>query len=193
MSQVHGRASRLPVISESVGRVESWSGCLGSAYRLLPLSFGSASLASPCFAPALPHQTVRAVYPHTAFRCPSPRGMRNRPACRRRHLAKSVSGVRNLLRKACVPGPSRPDLVPLSQVGPQSFFQVSLEANHAATAIAVVKVARPSPEQMVDFCHDGRKGQARAIASRQGLDPRYDPLHRTLRRLQATQGSGLYS
>ena len=31
-------------------------------------------------APALPHQTVHAVFPHTAFRCSSYRGMRLAPA-----------------------------------------------------------------------------------------------------------------
>ena len=31
--------------------------------------------------PALPHQTVHAVFPHTAFRCSSPQSMRLRPAC----------------------------------------------------------------------------------------------------------------
>ena len=36
--------------------------------------------------PAPPHQTVRAVFPHTAFRCSSPRGMRLLPACCRRHF-----------------------------------------------------------------------------------------------------------
>ena len=30
--------------------------------------------------PALPHQTVHAVFPHTAFRCSSRRGMRRAPA-----------------------------------------------------------------------------------------------------------------
>ena len=34
-------------------------------------------------APALPHQTVHAVFPHTAFRCSSRRGMRLLPASHR--------------------------------------------------------------------------------------------------------------
>ena len=40
----------------------------------------SASRVETRFSPALPHQTVHAIFPHTAFRCSSRRGMRHLPA-----------------------------------------------------------------------------------------------------------------
>jgi len=51
---------------------------VGRAYLLLPVSSGSASIARPYpgFHP-LPHQTVREVLPHTAYRQPSSWGIRD--------------------------------------------------------------------------------------------------------------------
>ena len=50
--------------------------------------------------PALPHQTVHAVLPHTAFRCSSYRGMRRFPARACRNLVQPIAPVKIMTRKA---------------------------------------------------------------------------------------------
>src|SRR3989304_3224738 len=72
------------------------------------------------FHPALPHQTVRAVLPHTAFRCSSPSDMRLLllPTSCCRHFIQSVSLIQYPAAKPLVPCKSVSDFMTLAQVCP---------------------------------------------------------------------------
>src|SRR3972149_8153733 len=99
------------------------------------------------FHPALPHQTVRAVLPHTAFRCSSPSDMRLLlllPTSCCRHFIQSVSLIQYPAAKPLVPCKSVSDFMTLAQVCPQSFFCMGLHACKGLEAVAIVKVTSPS-------------------------------------------------
>jgi hypothetical protein len=68
---------------------------------------------------ASPHQIVHAVFPHTAFRCSSPQGMRSRPARCSWHLIQPVLRVKHPVAEPDKAGSPVLDLVPLTKVSPQ--------------------------------------------------------------------------
>ena len=70
--RAHGHPEQLHGLEGAAGSVEIRQEILD---RVRP-SFGRVE---DRFSPALPHQTVHAVFPHTAFRCSSCPGMRRAP------------------------------------------------------------------------------------------------------------------
>jgi len=64
--------------------------------------------------PALPHQTVHAIFPHTAFRCPSHQGMRRLPASYCWHFVKPILLIQHSARKSNHTRFPIPNLVPFA-------------------------------------------------------------------------------
>jgi len=82
------------------------------------------------FPPALPHQTVHAVFPHTAFRCSSCRGMRRAPARPCGNLVQPIALVEVAAREPAQAGSSVLDLVAIHQVGSQPVFRMGSDLAH---------------------------------------------------------------
>ena len=74
--------------------------------------------------PTLPHQTVHAVFPHTAFRCSSRRGVRRAPARLQWGFIQPVALMEIAERKAKQGMLPIPDLVAPHQVNTQPAYRV---------------------------------------------------------------------
>src|SRR3989304_324379 len=94
--------------------------------------------------PILPHQTVHAIFPHTAFRCSSLQGMRLLPNRCCRHLVKPIPLVQRPVFKPDVSRLPISDLVPLAQMSYQPLLHMVPYLAHCFAAIAIVKVADPA-------------------------------------------------
>ena len=110
------------------------------AYLFPPLSFDGASIVIPQLtSPILPHQTVHAVLPHTAFRCSSHRGMRLFPASCCRNLVQPIFRIKLLTRETTKAGSAIFDLVPLHQMLTQALFCVRLHPIQCFAGISIVQ------------------------------------------------------
>jgi hypothetical protein len=100
---------------------------------------------------ALTHQTGLEVFPHTAFRCPSPRGIHPCPACRRGHFVEPVLSVQISFGKPGITRLSISDLVPPSQMGAHPLFQVPSHSAESPAAVAKVEITHPATHRRVDL------------------------------------------
>lgn len=99
--------------------------------------------------PALPHQTVHAVFPHTAFRCSSCGGMRRFPAGFHGRFIQPVALIQVPSQESDSPRFPVPDLVAFPQVSAQSFFRVAPDLAHRQAGIPVVEVVHPASQASV--------------------------------------------
>jgi len=83
--------------------------------------------------PALPHQTVHAIFPHTAFRCSSRQGMRRVPARLRRDFVQPVAPVEMSTWKPAEASASTLHLMTLHQMGSQPVFRMVSDFVHRQT------------------------------------------------------------
>jgi hypothetical protein len=83
--------------------------------------------------PALPHQTVHAIFPHTAFRCSSRQGMRRVPARLRRNFVQPVAPVKMSTWKPAEASSSILHLMTLHQMGSQPVFRMVSDFVHRQT------------------------------------------------------------
>jgi hypothetical protein len=90
--------------------------------------------------PALPHQTVHAVFPHTAFRCSSRQGMRGAPAGGGWKSEQPIAPVQIHTRETAFTDSSVFHLMTLHQVCAQQLFCVGLDLLHHLIGIAIVEV-----------------------------------------------------
>ncbi len=119
---------------ETRGRGEGASA--GSGIGGVKASAGSKASAGRVedrFSPALPHQTVHAVFPHTAFRCSSRQGMRRVPARFRRDFVQPVARVEMSTWKPAGANSTVLHLVTRHQVSPQPVFRVGSDFVHRLT------------------------------------------------------------
>ncbi len=93
--------------------------------------------------PAPPHQSVRTVFPYTAFRCSSSERLRPFPASFRGKLEQTVSSIEHGRGKLRIPCRPAFQLMPFAKVGPQSLFHMPFHSPQALGAITVVEIARP--------------------------------------------------
>ena len=135
---------------------------------------------------ALPHQTGLVVFPHTAFRCPSPRGMRLRPARCRRHFVEPVLSVQIPFGEPGVPCFPISDLVSLSQMRAHPLFQVPSHSTELFAAIAKVKVPHPATHRRVDLADQPVHGHHCPCPRRQLGDAILNRFQGLLRRLDVS-------
>ena len=142
----------LKTVESGFGRVEMWRGGFRLGLSVSAPFVWRCLMAVPWLSwPALPHQTVRAVFPHTAFRCSSSQGMRPLPTRCRRHLVESMLFIQIPARKPDIPRLPISDLVTLSQVSPQPFLKVRPHLEHPFATIAEMKIFHPATNTTVDF------------------------------------------
>jgi len=79
--------------------------------------------------------------------------MRFRPTRCRRHFIQSVSPIQGPAAETKISGTPIFDFVPLTQMGPEPFFNMILDGLERPAAITIVKVANPAPHGGVDFYH----------------------------------------
>ena len=86
VTYTYDAAQRLTKVADSLGNSVTYTQNLGRVENR--------------FSPALPHQTVHAVFPHTAFRCSSCQSMRRAPARNFGNFVQPVTPVQIRTRKA---------------------------------------------------------------------------------------------
>ena len=100
--------------------------------------------------PAPPHQTVRSVFPNTAFRSSSSSGFRSLgPRGCRRYLIQLQSLVEVAIRIRFIPAALLPMLP--SQVNPHALLQKPLDGMKISTTMSIVKISHPSPNASLSF------------------------------------------
>ena len=116
------------------GRVENWR-------------------SSDVLSPVPSHQTVRSVFPNTAFQSSSSRGFRLlSPWGGCRYLIEAEVFIQVSVRKCFI----SPILHPMfaSQICSHPFIKVSLQLQQVSTAIAIVKIVHPTSDNLVEFIDD---------------------------------------
>ena len=117
--------------------------------------------------PAPPHQSVRTVFPYTAFRCSSSARMRPFPASARGKLEQTVSSIEHGRGKLRIPCRPTFHLVPCAKVCTQSLVHMPFHSTQALGAIAVVEIARPPAHVLVERRHHIRERNRGSTASGQ--------------------------
>lgn len=116
--------------------------------------------------PALPHQTVHTVFPHTAFQCSSRQGMRRVPARCRGDFIQAITPVEIDTRESAFADSSIFHFVALHQVCAHPLFRVSLDLFHDQIRISIMKVTHPAIQATVNVSHDLLQGVGGQFPSR---------------------------
>ena len=128
------------------------------------------------FSPILPHQTVHAVFPHTAFRCSSCHGMRITPTRNRRNLVQPVAFIKVGIREVAVTASFAFHFMALHQVRAQALFRMDSGLAQHPAGVSIVKVVRPASQAAVHVSHDVIQCDVGQFPSRQCRQLRLDLL-----------------
>ena len=121
--------------------------------------------------------------------------MRLRPACCRRHFVQAVLLVKSSVIKLDKTRLPVPDLVPLAQMCPQPFFNMTPYMLQGFAAVLEVEVANPAADGGVDSSHNQIKRHTCSLPLRESANTIFDRLQRLLRwldvRIAPTRPSAL--
>src|SRR5208283_1042797 len=127
--------------------------------------------------PTPPHQTVRSVFPNTAFQSSSSSGFRS--------LSPWGGGWYTVETEVFIEigvgvFPVSPALEPMlsAQVYPNPFFGVVLQVGKGCAAVPVVEVVRPSTERLIESRNDYFFWQCEVLPARGILDLLSDAAYR---------------